>query len=67
MLGLWGTHYYKNCPHPTRTELTAKLKEASTVGQLARILPKINAALEDHQVDFHPAMTELEGKLFNQT
>ena len=42
------------------------LQEASTVGDVARNIPRINAALEDRQVDYHLTMIELEGKLLSQ-
>ena len=37
-----------------------------TVGDLARTIPRINAALENRQVDYQTSMVEVEGKL-NQT
>ena len=42
------------------------MQEASTVGDVARNIPRINAALEDRQADFQPTMIELEGKLLSQ-
>ena len=37
-----------------------------TVGDLARTMPKINAALENRQADYQISMVEVEGKI-NQT
>ena len=37
-----------------------------TVGDLARTMPRINAALENRQADYQTSMVEVEGKL-NQT
>ena len=44
----------------------ANMQEASTVGDVARNIPRINATLEDLQVDYQPMMIELEGKLILQ-
>ena len=37
-----------------------------TVGDLARTMPRINAALKNRQADYQTSMVEVEGKL-NQT
>ena len=37
-----------------------------TVGDLARTMPRINAALENRQADYQTSMVEVESKL-NQT
>ena len=34
-----------------------------TVGDLARTMPRINAALENRQVDYQNSMVEVEGKI----
>ena len=34
-----------------------------TVGDLARTMPRINAALENRQADYQTSMVEVEGKL----
>eukprot|EP00253_Pinus_taeda_P030209 PITA_30209 len=39
--------------------------EASTVGDVARSVPRINAALEDRQAEYQPSMVEFEGKISN--
>ena len=36
------------------------------MGDVARNIPRINAALEDRQADYRPTMIELEGKLLSQ-
>ena len=36
------------------------------MGDVAQDIPRINAALEDHQVDYQPTMIELEGKILSQ-
>lgn len=56
-------HYYKNFPHRGRTEPVANIHEASTMGDVARNVPRINATLEDHQEDYQSSMVELEGKI----
>ena len=43
------------------------MQEASIVGDVARNIPRINAALEDQQADYQPTMIELEGKLLSQS
>ena len=37
-----------------------------TVGELAQTMPRINAALENHQADYQTSMVEVEG-MINQT
>ena len=37
-----------------------------TIGDLARTMPRINAELENRQVDYQTSMVKVEGKL-NQT
>jgi len=34
------------------------------VGEVTRNIPKINATLEDRQVDYQPNMVGIEGKMF---
>eukprot|EP00253_Pinus_taeda_P022928 PITA_22928 len=36
------------------------------VGDVARSMPRINAALEDRQADYQPTMIEFEGKIFDR-
>ena len=42
------------------------MQEEMTIGDLARTMPRINAALENRQEDYQTSMVEVEGKL-NQT
>ena len=42
------------------------VQEEMTVGELARSMNRINAALENHQDDYQTSMVEVEG-LINQT
>eukprot|EP00253_Pinus_taeda_P012458 PITA_12458 len=41
--------------------------EASTVGEVGRSIPRINAALEDRQAEYQPTMVEFEGKISSLT
>ena len=36
------------------------------MGDVARNIPRINAALEDRQADYQPTMIELDGKILTQ-
>ena len=42
------------------------VQEEMTVGELARTMPRINAALENRQADYQTSMVEAEG-MVNQT
>ena len=35
-----------------------------TVGDLARTMPRINAALKNRQADYQTSMVEVEGKIY---
>eukprot|EP00253_Pinus_taeda_P015904 PITA_15904 len=63
--GCGGPHYIKNCPQRKGTEQLSQIQEASTVGEVGRSVPRINAALEDRQVEYQPTMVEFEGKFSN--
>eukprot|EP00253_Pinus_taeda_P001879 PITA_01879 len=65
--GCGGPHYIKNCPQRKGTEQLSKIHEASTVGEVGRSVPRINAALEDRQAEYQPTMVEFEGKISNLT
>ena len=41
------------------------MQEAEIVGQVAREVPRIYAALEDHQADHQSTVVEVAGKLLN--
>eukprot|EP00253_Pinus_taeda_P015342 PITA_15342 len=69
-LQCWGCgvpHYIKNCPQRKGTEQLSQIHEASTVGEVGRSIPRINAALEDRQAEYQPTMVEFEGKISNLT
>ena len=47
--------------------LAYNIQEAETVDQVARAVPRIYAALEDHQADHQSTVVEVEGKIFEQS
>eukprot|EP00253_Pinus_taeda_P026214 PITA_26214 len=59
--GCGGPHYIRNFPHRKDSDQLSQIYEASTVGDVARSMPRINAALEDRQADYQPTMIEFEG------
>ena len=61
--GCGEAHYFKNCPQRGRNDTLENLQEASIVGDVARNIPRINAALEDRREYYQPMIIELEGKL----
>eukprot|EP00253_Pinus_taeda_P006325 PITA_06325 len=65
--GCGGSHYIKNCPQRKGTEQLSQIHKASTVGEVGRSIPRINAALEDRQVEYQPTMVEFEGNISNLT
>eukprot|EP00253_Pinus_taeda_P030851 PITA_30851 len=65
--GCGGPHYIKNCPQRKGSEKLSQIHEASTVGEVGRSIPRINAALEDRQAEYQPTMVEFEGKISNLT
>eukprot|EP00253_Pinus_taeda_P023407 PITA_23407 len=65
--GCGGPHYIKNCPQRKGTEQLSQVHEASTVGEVGRSIPRINAALEGRQAEYQPTMVEFEGKISNLT
>lgn len=42
------------------------MQESSMVGDVARSMPRINAALDDHQEEFQPTMIECKGTIAKQ-
>ena len=53
-----------NCPLENESASpTYNVQEAETVGQVARVIPRIYAALEDHQVDHQSTVVEVAGKI----
>ena len=65
--GCRGPHYVKNCPQRKGKEQLSQIHEASTIGEAGRSVPRINAALDDRQVEYHPTMVEFEGKISDLT
>eukprot|EP00253_Pinus_taeda_P003721 PITA_03721 len=63
--GCGGPHYVKNCPQRKGVDEISQIHEASTVGDVARSVPRINAALEDRQAEYQPTMVDFEGKISN--
>eukprot|EP00253_Pinus_taeda_P022539 PITA_22539 len=59
--GCGGPHYIRNCLHRKDNDQLSQIYEASTVGDVARSIARINAALEDRQADYQPTMIEFEG------
>ena len=41
----------------------SNMQEASIVGEVVKSIPRINAALDDHQAEFQPTMIECEGMI----
>eukprot|EP00253_Pinus_taeda_P006640 PITA_06640 len=64
--GCGGPQYIKNFPHRKGSDQVSQVYEASTVGDVARSLLRINAALEDQHADYQPTMIEFEGKIFDR-
>eukprot|EP00253_Pinus_taeda_P035610 PITA_35610 len=65
--GCGGPHYVKSCPQRKGTEQLSQIHEASTVGEVGRSVPRINAALDDRQAEYQPTMVEFEGKISDHT
>eukprot|EP00253_Pinus_taeda_P013044 PITA_13044 len=63
--GCGGPHYVKNCPQRKGVDQISRIQEASTVGEVARSMPRINAALDDRQAEYQPTIVEFEGKISN--
>eukprot|EP00253_Pinus_taeda_P007038 PITA_07038 len=63
--GCGGPHYVKNCPQRKGNEQVSQIHEASTVGDVGRNMPRINATLDDRQAEYQLTMVEFEGKISN--
>eukprot|EP00253_Pinus_taeda_P016566 PITA_16566 len=50
-----------NEQHRKGTEQLSQIHEASTVGEVGRSIPRINAALDDREAEYQPTMVEFEG------
>ena len=58
----------RNCPLKNDSARPAyKIQEAETVGQVAREIPRIYAALEDRQEDHQSAVVEVAGNIIEQS
>ena len=59
---------YRNCPLENEsTRPNYNIQEAETVGQVARAIPRIYAALEDCQADHQAAIVEVVGNIVEQS
>ena len=55
---------HRNCPlENENARLAYNIQEAKIVGQVAREVPRIYAALEDHQADHQSNVVEVTGKI----
>ena len=58
----------KNCPLENESASPSyNMQEAERVGQVARAVPRIYAALEDRQADHQSAVVEVAGKITEQS
>ena len=58
----------RTCPLKNESERpTYNIQEAETVGQVARAVPRIYAALEDRQEDHQSTVVEVAGKIVEQS
>ncbi len=66
-LKCWGCgepHYYKDCPDRKKSFGNVhSIQEATTIGEIARSIPQISAALENIQAYYQTSMVEIEGTL----
>ena len=59
-----GLHYASVCPNRKKTVSNIHtIQKEMNIGDLVRTNPKINAALENRQVDYQTSMVEVEGKI----
>lgn len=57
-------HYFKDCPNRKKgTRNVHSIQEATTIGEIARSVPQISAALENRQAEYQTSMVEVEGTL----
>ena len=58
----------RTCPLKNESARPAyNIQEAETVGQVARAVPRIYAALEDRQADHQSTVVEVAGKIVEQS
>ena len=59
---------HRNCPLENENAKPAyNIQEAETVGQVARVVPRIYAALEDRQEDHQSTVVEVAGNIVEQS
>ena len=59
---------HRNCPLENgNARSDYNIQEEEIVGQVVRTIPRIYAAMEDHQADQHSAMVEVVGKIVEQS
>ena len=62
-----GPHYEKYCPNRKGNfNKVHTIQEEEIVGDVANEMPRINAALENQQVDHQTFMVEVQGMIQNQ-
>ena len=58
----------RNCPlENENVRLAYNIQEAETVGQIARVVPRIYAALEDRHADHQSTVVEFASKIVEQS
>ena len=58
----------RNCPLENESARPAyNIQEVETMGQVARAVPRIYAALEDRQVDHQSTVVEVAGNIVEQS
>ena len=63
-----GPHMRRDFPLKNESAIPAyNIKEIETVGQVARAVPRIYAALEDRQANHQSAVVEVAGKIVEQS
>ena len=59
---------HRNCPRQNGNVSQAhNIQVAETMGQVAGTVPRIYAALEDHQADHQSTVVEVAGKIVEQS
>ena len=57
----------RSCPLENESARQAyNIQEVETMGQVARVVPRIYAALEDRQADHQSTVVEVAGKIVEQ-
>ena len=67
MLEMWRTPHAQEFPLENESARpTYNIQEVETVGQVARVVPRIYAALEDHKADHQSTVVEIAGNIVEQ-